>query len=451
MTRGLGKTMSARRNKPHSQRGADWYRSRRRTEGHDAAQAAAEGQPAPTIPTHPLIPAGPPQLVATPTALAELIDHLRCVGSFAYDTEFIGELTYFPRLCLIQVATPERVALVDPLEVTDLTGFWQLLADPAVEKVVHAGAQDLEPVVRHLDQPPANVFDTQLAAGFAGMGYPTALAKLVRQLLDVPLGAPLTYTNWAKRPLSAVHQRYAADDVRFGPALKAAIEARLDAADTRAYAAEECAALSDSARYQPNPQNGFGRIRGAHGLRADKQQVLRALLEARDAAARQQNVPPRSLLKDDILIRLARRPVDTVAQLAQVSGLPRPVREQHGAVLVAAMTAAPGQPVPPKRSDTKRDETVAERVAIDSLWAAAVAFCLGRAVDPALVATRQDIAAHYRAAAGGAPPAESRLAKGWRQVLLGQFLADFMEGRTHVRLDWTDGTLHATAAPAPRD
>lgn len=444
--------MPAKQDKPRSRRGADSYRSRGRAANHDAALAAAAGQQAPAIPDHPLIPAGAPALVTTTEALDDLIDELRTGGSFVYDTEFIGELSYFPQLCLIQVGTAKSVALIDPLEVDDLSRFWELLADPQVEKIVHAGAQDLEPVVRHLDQPPANIFDTQIAAGFAGLGYPTGLTKLVQELLGVKLGAPLTYTNWAHRPLSAMHQRYAADDVRFGAALKAAIDELLEAPGTRSYVAEECAALSDKARYQPGPQNGFARIRGATSLKPGKQQVLRALLEVRDAAARRQDVPPRALMKDDILIKLARRPVDNVDALAQVAGLPRPVREAHGQAIVDAIAAALAQPTTKGvRVDAKRDETVAERVAIDSLWAAVTAFCLGRSIDPILVATRQEIATCYRAAVADGPPVEGRLAGGWRKALLGPFLADFVAGKTHVRLDWIDDTLRAQAAQDRRD
>jgi ribonuclease D len=443
--------MSSNNNKQHTKRGADWYRTRRRAESHDAAQAAAESSKAPPIPDHPLIPAGPPQLVTSAAELAELIAYLRTTGSFTYDTEFIGELTYFPRLCLIQVGTTERVALIDPFQVGDLTNFWTLLADEQVEKIVHAGGQDLEPVVRHIDKAPACIFDTQIAAGFAGLGYPTSLTKLVHELLNVPLGAALTYTDWAARPLSAVHQRYAADDVRFGAALKAALAARLEAADTQSYADEECAALSDCERYRPDPQNAFKRIRGAKSLKAGKQQILRALLDARDAAARRQDIPPRALLKDDVLIKMARRPIDTVEALAQMPDLPRPVREEHGQAFVTAIAEAQSMPTAPAQPDYKRDETIAQRVAIDSLFAAAGAYCLGRSIEPVLVATRHEIAAYYRAATNGGPPLQGRLSNGWRKDLLGGFLDEFMQGRQQMRLEWIDGTIRAATQCVQQD
>src|SRR5262249_48948952 len=153
-------------------------------------------------------------------------------------SEFIGELTYVPKLCVIQVATTERVELIDPLADIDLTPFWELIADETVEKVVHAGLQDIEPVVRILNRPAANVFDTQIAAGLAGMTYPLSLSKLVYELVGYKLGKGLTFSHWDQRPLSASQLRYAADDVRYLPAARAELARRLERLHHVAYAAE---------------------------------------------------------------------------------------------------------------------------------------------------------------------------------------------------------------------
>src|SRR5947208_4519904 len=138
-------------------------------------------------------------------------------------------VTYHPKLCVIQVASAQRVALIDPLVDLDLAPFWELIADPSLEKIVHAGAQDIEPVMRHISKPCANIFDTQIAAGFAGMAYPVALSKLVQELIGVKLGKGLTFTHWDQRPLSAMQLRYAADDVRYLPALREANGKSFDA------------------------------------------------------------------------------------------------------------------------------------------------------------------------------------------------------------------------------
>src|SRR6476620_7279391 len=141
--------------------------------------------------TNPLIPRGDPELIDAQKGLEALVDELRRAGSFAYDTEFIGELTYHPQLCLIQVATTQRVTLLDPMVPgLQLGPLWDLLADESVQKIVHAGAQDVEPVARHFGgkRGVLGMIDTQIAAGFAGMAYPVALSKLVSELIGVRLG-----------------------------------------------------------------------------------------------------------------------------------------------------------------------------------------------------------------------------------------------------------------------
>ena len=170
------------------------------------------------VPEMDLVHRSGPVLVTTDEQLTRLILTLRDDGSFAYDSEFIGEQSYHPRLCLVQVASHSTLALIDPLAALDLTPFWELLADPSVTKIVHAGDSDIEPVVRHLGRAAANVFDTQIGAGFVGLPYPVSLKKLVFELTSVHLGRDLGFSDWQQRPLTPVQIRYAADDVRYLPA-----------------------------------------------------------------------------------------------------------------------------------------------------------------------------------------------------------------------------------------
>src|ERR1700722_8958314 len=144
-----------------------------RQRSHDSAHADPTDSEQETVTAaHPLIPAGKAELIDTAAQLANLISRRRAAGGFAYDSEFIGEQSYLPKLCLVQVAVPGGVTLIDPLSGLDLTPFWELVCDASIEKVVHAGEQDVEPVFRLVGKPPANVFDVQIATGFVGLPYP---------------------------------------------------------------------------------------------------------------------------------------------------------------------------------------------------------------------------------------------------------------------------------------
>ncbi len=160
------------------------------------------------------LPAPPARLLATADELSALCQHIAEAGRVAFDTEFIGENSYQPVLCLVQVATRERVELIDPLALQDLRPLWKLLADPAVEKICHAGDQDLAIMFQESGLAPAHVFDAQIGAGMLGLGYPLAYWRVVERFCGVSLEKAHTYSAWDRRPLSREQFRYAVDDVR---------------------------------------------------------------------------------------------------------------------------------------------------------------------------------------------------------------------------------------------
>jgi ribonuclease D len=379
-------------------------------------------------------------LVTTQSEFTALLDHLRDAGRFAYDSEFIGEMSYHPRLCLIQVATSEKVCLIDPMAGLDLTPFWELLCNGAVEKIVHAGEQDMEPVVRHLGRRPVNFLDTQIAAGFAGMAYPVSLSKLVLELTGAKLGKGLTFTDWSQRPLSAVQLRYAADDVRYLPAIAGELEKRLVANGHLAWAKEESDAMGDPARFEFDPAADFLRVRGATSLPPQGLAVLRELTVWRDAAAQKADSPPRAFLKDEILIDMARSPIRSVEKLSRVRGLPRPVEAEHGQTIVSATArglSAPIDSLPPRSPEP----SPTQRFGADSLWATMQALCAGRRIDANLVTSRQEIGDLYRHLQAGTDATSLRLMRGWRAEAAGKPLAAIYAGNLQLLLEWREGRL----------
>jgi ribonuclease D len=424
------------------------WRSKHRARNHDSAHAEGAAAALAPVPSHPLIPAGPHELITRQQGLVDLLEHLRQAKQFAYDSEFIGELTYHPRLCLIQVATTEKVSLIDPMDGIDLHPFWELLCDPAVEKIVHAGEQDMEPVVRHLGRQPANILDTQIAAGFVGMAYPVSLSKLVQELTGVKLGKGLTFTDWSQRPLSNVQLRYAADDVRYLPAMAADLKARLAANGHLAWAKEESDSTGNPSRFIFDPDTDYLRVRGASGLPPQSLAVLRELTAWRDDAAQKADAPPRAFLKDEILIDMARSPIKSIDRLARVKGLPRPVESHHGAAIVEATLrglAVKSDTLPARHPEP----TPAQRFAADALWATLLSLCAGRGIDANLVTSRQEVGELYRHLAMGTDPSHLRLLRGWRATAAGLTLLQLYEGKQELVLHWNQGQLSGRAGQLP--
>ena len=165
--------------------------------------------------------------------LDRLVAHLRTCGRFAFDTEFVSEDTFEPVLCLIQVATRAETVVIDPLQVHDLSAFWDVVTDPSVQVVMHAAGEDLRICLLRAGKLPLGVFDVQLAAGFIGYSYPLSLVNLVGQVLGISLAGSETRTDWRRRPLSAAQIQYALDDVRHLLDLADHISGRLEAARPR--------------------------------------------------------------------------------------------------------------------------------------------------------------------------------------------------------------------------
>lgn len=406
------------------------YRQRHRQRSHAQAHAEAKNHQIPPLLEHPHVPQDPPDTVETQDDLLSLCASLRDAGRFAYDSEFIGEETYYPKFCVIQVATVERVTLIDTLKDMDLTPFWEVIADEKVETLVHAGQQDLEPVYRELERPPQNVFDTQIAAAFIGLGYPTALNKIVKALLKADLGPGLKFSQWDDRPLSDVQKHYAANDVRYLPLMHERLREQLDARGRTEWARQENALLADPATYQVTPAGQRLRMRGAGMLDPLRRARLEALVQWRDRAAREFDVPPRSLVKDALLLELTRLDPITIESLRRVRGLPRPVKGRLGEDILQALLEARPEVEPREEGSRRlsRREIDLVREHADQIWQRVRARCQQADVDPAIVASKREFVHlvrryrerdHWQERLG-----ESRLGRGWRREMLGEVLKD---------------------------
>lgn len=252
--------------------------------------------------------------IATRPELIACCERLRTEPWLAIDTEFMRERTYYARLCLVQIATPDTIACIDPLALDDLGPLLDVIYEPGIVKVLHAARQDLEVLSDLRGAPPAPVFDTQVAAAYLGYDDQIGYAALVESVTGRKLDKTHTRTDWAARPLSPEQLRYAEDDVRYLRDVYHALRERLSALGRLAWVEEECAHLSDPALYDNPPATAWRRIKHGHHLKPAQQTVLRALAEWRERRAQSRNLPRSWVLRDPAMLELARaEPLDHAA------------------------------------------------------------------------------------------------------------------------------------------
>ncbi len=395
------------------------------------------------------LPAPPTSLITTPQALLSVCDHLRAAQRFAFDTEFIGENTYHPILCLIQVATDDRVELIDPLALdrAALRPFWELLADPALEKICHAGDQDVEIAWLESGLVPTNMFDTQIGAGMLGITYPTALWRAVAHFTGIELEKAHTFSAWNRRPLTKDQFDYAIDDVRYLPNIHAEMCRRLDALGHMGWMRDACAEMCTEAAKVVNARELYVKIRSAASLKPQNLAVLREVVALREQLAFEANIPPRMLLKDEFLYDVALRTPMSLADLARIRDFPEEAIAEAGDELLAAVKR--GLAVPETDRPTifiPGEDSAEEKRLSETLWVAAQAICLGQQVNPALVTSQSEIAGIARAVHRDKPWDRHPLLKGWHAQCLGQKLADFIAGKIQIDLSMRDKLMRAAFA-----
>jgi ribonuclease D len=372
------------------------------------------------------------QILTRPQELAACCEYLAACRQFGLDTEFVGEDTYHPRLCLVQLATADRLILIDPLTVGPLDAFWKLVVDPANQVIVHGGREEVRLCRLWGGQTPGDLFDLQIAAGLVGLAYPLGHAALVNQLLGVQMAKAETLTEWRDRPLTRQQIRYAFDDVRYLLPLWRKVASRLEDLGRAAWAREEFARLAVAATPDETTAEKWRKLRGLGSLDRRRLAVVRELYTWREATAARTNRPARTIVRDDLLVEIARRNPSRERDLQVIRGLPRRDLE---AILQAVerARAIPLEQCPPV-AEREMDPPQVGLVS-NVLNAVLGDLCARRQLAANLVASNQDIKLLVRARLQGGPlPPESLLTRGWRaEYVLPELLA-VLEGRRQLRV-----------------
>lgn len=274
-----------------------------------------------------------------PEQLGELAERLRASAYVAVDTEFMRTSTYYARLCLVQVATEDVVACVDPLAL-DIQPLLEVLYEPGRVKVLHSAGQDLE-VFHDLRQDlPRPLYDSQIAAAMLGHPLQIGYAGLVQAMLGVELDKSHARTDWARRPLSDEQVQYAGDDVRYLREVYHRQQEALAAAGRTAWVEQEFTVLGDPAPFAFAPEAQWKRFRGIEKFEPRNLQVLRAVAAWREDRARAYDKPRRWILADTSALEIARRIPDTLDELAKVRDLEPGTVKRRGRELLSVVEAA---------------------------------------------------------------------------------------------------------------
>ena len=373
------------------------------------------------------------------TTVSDLAERARATGRLGIDTEFMGEGRYRPLLCLVQVAVEQedggvRVEVLDPLEDAFEPGpLAEVLAEPAVEVVLHAGRQDVALLRRVWSTDLTNIFDTQVAAGFAGRRAQLGYEALLSELVGVRLRKSASFTRWDVRPLSEEQVRYAEEDVLHLLELTDALQAQLADRGRLEWAREECRALEDVSD-ERDVDTIFARLPRVNSLDPAQRAVARELVEWREGAAREGDRPVPSVLPDAALVEIAKRRPANLERLSQIRGLNEGTLRRRGPAIVA--TVARGREREPIPVDGARPST--PDAADAPLIALAEALVRARAAEAQLayelLAARADLQRIVTALREGAEEPDVRTLQGWRRALVGEELLELLAGRRSLRI-----------------
>ncbi len=373
-------------------------------------------------------PTDTPQPLVDAAAVAAVAAELSAAASFTLDLEFASESRYVPDLALVQVSWGDpaapRLALIDPL-VVDPRPVVELVANPAVRKVLHAAQGDLALLAQRFGLAGAAIFDTQIAAAFLGLGDQLGYAGLVEVLLGQSLDKAMQYTRWLERPLSPEQLAYATDDVFYLPRLALELETRLRQRGRFEWVLDESQRLAETAARRLPPEDAYLRLGAAKRMDSGRRAALQGLAEWRETLARDLNKPPSWILKDALLIEIAQRRPRAWRDLSSLKELPAKWIERHGRELIRALEAGrlPTDEVPPPRP-----LTAAQGKRAGKLYRLVEALAREAEVAPRFVLSRSDSDAVYTAWLGGGEAALSDLPlfRGWRHELAGRAALEWL-------------------------
>lgn len=361
---------------------------------------------------------------------------LRAADRIAFDTEFVSEFTYKPQLCLVQIGTVDEAWCIDTLAPLDLTPLWNELTDPAHTVIAHAARQELLFALDASSRRLARLFDVQIAAGMIGLEFPAGYGNLIAKLLGEKPQKGETRTDWRRRPLTDRQVEYALADVQHLPPLHDVLQKRLAELGRAGWFADEMETFQVEIEASLT-KDRWRRTSGSAGLSGRSQAVLRELWQWREREAERRDLPPRLVLRDDLLVEMAKRRDADPKHLGAIRGMERPeIRRAipEFARLIEKALKLPEETCPPiVRTDTNPQLNMLGQF----LTSALSSICRAAEIAPSIVGTPNDVRelVNYRLndvldSEGNVPV----LARGWRAEVVGRHIEDLLAGRASIRI-----------------
>ena len=377
------------------------------------------------------------QVITTDRQLVQFCQELSTARRIAFDTEFVSERTYRPQLCLVQVAVDDRLAVIDTLAVRELRPFWELLAQGDHETIVHAGREEVCFSLDCVGVQPARLFDVQIAAGLIGLEYPAGYSSIVFKLLRKAAAKHETRTDWQRRPLSERQIDYALDDVRHLPALRDLLHQRLERLGRLDWLEAEMSAWLQSV-VASRDQHRWRRVSGSAGLGSRELAIVRALWRWRESEAERRNCPVRKLLRDDLIVELAKRRSADERHIRSVRGLDRGDLQRQLPALSRAIAEALALPDGELPRNVRRESNSNLSMVSQFLASALTSICRAAQVAPSMVGTASDVRELIADRLGQSPAsidAPPVLTQGWRAEVVGNLLDELLQGKVSIRIE----------------
>ena len=376
-------------------------------------------------------------LITTESQLGALVDRLAAHSHVAFDTEFVSEHTYRSQLCLIQVAAPDTLAVIDTLKVRELDPFWRLLTEPGRTTVVHAGREEMGFILQAIKARPSSLFDVQVASGLVDHDYPAGYASIVRRFLNLPTNKGETRTDWRQRPLTPAQLEYALDDVRHLEKLWKKLEGKLATSGRTAWMQDEMQSWQNDVE-ESFIRKRWRRVSGLSGLSRRELAIARELWHWRDSVAESRDMPPKRVLRDDLLVELCKRKSADERQISAIRGMQRSDLRHILRGLSEAIQRGLELPDEECPGGEKHRAPPPQLAVLGQFLATAIAgVCRQMHLAPALVGTSSDMRDLLAYKLGYWDDDDDRaplLASGWRAEVVGSLVDDLLSGKASLRI-----------------